>query len=429
MAQGGPVQRSSFYQDNFWFVWSCLRRLGVASTDLEDATHDAFLVAHRRKAELARASSPRGWLFGVVRRVASNHRRGASRHDRRLAAVRDVGPRATRPERDLERTDAARVVRRFLDSLDEPRRNVFVLSELQQMTGKEVATLLDINPNTASARLRSARKAFERFAEDVREENGWDGRAAVTELRQTPRPSPEVRKRVGSALAVSLASAPGRIAAPGLAGFAKAAGLALALGGGAVGVIAGVARLSHDPASVTEPRKVAKARAVTRRSTAEEGPASATEGGVKHEDTWAEPASAVSEPDDDLPALPPKGVTASSTRPSKPAPPPRSPPSPTPAADLEAQTQLFGQAQRAQSQGNATAALRFAADYRTRFPGGLFLTEIEVIEIRASCTLGQVARARAQRQRFAKTHPDSPHLAVIDETCAGPVTKTGAGGD
>ncbi|MEM7155628.1 MAG: sigma-70 family RNA polymerase sigma factor [Myxococcota bacterium] len=431
-----PVQRSSFYQENFWFVWSCLRRLGVATADLEDATHDAFLVAHRRRAELASASSPRGWLFGVVRRVASNHRRGVGRHDRRLAAVRDVGPRATRPERDLERTDAARVVRRFLDGLDEPRRNVFVLSELQQMTAKEVAQLLDINPNTASARLRSARKAFDRFAEDVRTENGWDGRAAVAELQQTPRPSREARKRVGSALAVSLASAPGRVAAPGLAGFAKAAGLALALGGGAVGMIAGVARLTHEPSSTaTVQQPTADASTHPPSTTPPEAPESEappppsdTIGGLAHEDTWAEPASDISAPDQ-VPAR--RAAAAPSTTKPTPAPSSNAPKtaSPSTAASLQAQTLRFGQARAAQSRGNAAAALRLAADYRERFPAGVFLTELEIIEIRAHCTLGDTPRARAQRERFMKAHPGSPHLAVIDETCAGSVTKTGSGGD
>ena len=38
---------SSVYEAHFEYVWNNLRRLGVEASDLEDAVHDVFVVAHR----------------------------------------------------------------------------------------------------------------------------------------------------------------------------------------------------------------------------------------------------------------------------------------------------------------------------------------------------------------------------------------------
>jgi len=49
----------------------------------------------------------------------------------------------------------------ILDQLDDDKRVVFALVELEQLSVPEVARMLDINLNTAYSRLRLARQAFE----------------------------------------------------------------------------------------------------------------------------------------------------------------------------------------------------------------------------------------------------------------------------
>jgi RNA polymerase sigma-70 factor (ECF subfamily) len=53
------------------------------------------------------------------------------------------------------------VLHAFLDSLDDDKRAVFVMVELEQMTAREIAQALAINVNTVYSRLRAARVAFE----------------------------------------------------------------------------------------------------------------------------------------------------------------------------------------------------------------------------------------------------------------------------
>ena len=50
------------------------------------------------------------------------------------------------------------------DELDEEKREVFVLAELEQFPVTEIAEALAINTNTAYSRLRLAREAFAKAA-------------------------------------------------------------------------------------------------------------------------------------------------------------------------------------------------------------------------------------------------------------------------
>ena len=49
----------------------------------------------------------------------------------------------------------------LLDELDEAKREVFAMAELDELTVPEIAEILEIPLNTAYSRLRAARQAFE----------------------------------------------------------------------------------------------------------------------------------------------------------------------------------------------------------------------------------------------------------------------------
>lgn len=158
----------SLYDRYAEYVYWSLCRLGVAKTMLADALQDVFVVVHRRLEEAPDEPYLRGWLFAIALRVASNHRRSARRRwwERRgKTNAHDfedhAGPRQQEP---LERTEHRQRIELFytlLESLDDDKRAVFILAELEQMSTSEIARVLSINVNTAQARLRSARQRFE----------------------------------------------------------------------------------------------------------------------------------------------------------------------------------------------------------------------------------------------------------------------------
>lgn len=154
---GGTAGFATLYEAEFAYVWRNLRRLGVSDSQLDDATQDVFLVVYRRLGDFESRSKLRTWIFGIVLRVASTYRRTAAR---RRTEPLDERTSETEPAGDdlLERAQAGRLLRRLLDGLDDDRRAVFVLAELEQMTAPEIAAALGVNLNTVYSRLRTARR-------------------------------------------------------------------------------------------------------------------------------------------------------------------------------------------------------------------------------------------------------------------------------
>ncbi|MGE3634951.1 MAG: RNA polymerase sigma factor, partial [Sandaracinaceae bacterium] len=69
------VRLEEIYDACFDFVWRSARRMGVAEAHADDVVQEVFLVAHRRLADFEGRSSVRTWLFGILLRVVSDHRR------------------------------------------------------------------------------------------------------------------------------------------------------------------------------------------------------------------------------------------------------------------------------------------------------------------------------------------------------------------
>lgn len=139
------------------FVWRTLRGFGVSSADIDDAVQEVFLIVHRRLDEFEGRSSLRTWLCGITLGVARNASRKHRRHDAAHARLSAQERQTTAPAA----VEAIDLVNRVLEDLDEDKRLVFVLAELEQLTAPEIAEALKVNVNTVSSRLRLARVAFE----------------------------------------------------------------------------------------------------------------------------------------------------------------------------------------------------------------------------------------------------------------------------
>ncbi|HEY3498103.1 MAG TPA: sigma-70 family RNA polymerase sigma factor, partial [Polyangiaceae bacterium] len=137
-----------------------LRGLGVREAALDDAAQDVFVIVHRRLRDFRGESSLRTWLYGVVRNVASNYRRSASRKDRSEPLDARLPSSAPDPHQRAAEAEAASFVQRFLGALDDKKRDVFVLALIEELSIPEVAEMLSIPLNTAYTRLRTVRAEF-----------------------------------------------------------------------------------------------------------------------------------------------------------------------------------------------------------------------------------------------------------------------------
>jgi RNA polymerase sigma-70 factor (ECF subfamily) len=154
------------------YVWRALRRLGVHESDVEDVCQEVFVVVHRKRAGFEGRSSPRTWIYGICVRTASDYRKRASH---RREAVTD------HPPEELSRDDphdaasvrqACDLLDRLLAGLDEDKRAVFVLYEIEELSMKEVADALDCPLQTAYSRLHAARAKITEEAQRLRDTGG-----------------------------------------------------------------------------------------------------------------------------------------------------------------------------------------------------------------------------------------------------------------
>ncbi|HTQ02422.1 MAG TPA: RNA polymerase sigma factor [Polyangiaceae bacterium] len=149
----------ALYDEHFAFVWRSLRGLGVAQSQLDDATQEVFVVVHRRGEEFERRSSVRTWLFAIAFRVAANFRRGAKRRAADPLSSELESEQPT-PEQGAERAEMVHFVERVLDGLEDGQRAAFTACILEGMSAPEAADALGLNVNTLYSRLRAVRAKF-----------------------------------------------------------------------------------------------------------------------------------------------------------------------------------------------------------------------------------------------------------------------------
>lgn len=159
------------YTEYFDFVWLSLRRLGVAPAQLDDAAQDVFVVVHRRLPEFEFRSELKTWLFAIALRTARSYRRQA----RPVAAdgLEQLAGAGPSPHEALAQQEALRVMDAILAGMDEERRVLFIMVELEQMAVPDAAQVLGLKLNTAYSRLRLAREEFNAQVKRAQARDQW----------------------------------------------------------------------------------------------------------------------------------------------------------------------------------------------------------------------------------------------------------------
>lgn len=425
----------ALFRDHFGFVYQNLRRLGVPPGAVDDATQEVFLVVLRRPD--APITSVRGWLFGIARRIAWRQRRTAARQHRLAQALADETPPALDGAGVAAEREAAALLERFLGQLDDDKRAVFLLAELEQMTAPEIARALGVKENTVYSRLRAARQDFDRTFARVRlRERRATGEAALDDralllsrARRAHTPSPETRQRAWLALSVpagatqlggtepwpapDAAQAPtwggpvGEVAAT--TGKLATAGWTVALGSAAALLVA--AALPDEPEGRRAP--------------------------VEHvsEDSRGEaPDPAPAAAPVEVEPVPFERLTAAAARAEQAAAPRRRPAvnapkdmSPEPSAEATAPApELDALRREAALMADARTALRAGAWTRARellqrhaleHPAGALVEERQLSLISALCSMGEVTAARAEAARVEAERPGSALARKASATC------------
>lgn len=150
------------YQANVRPVWRALSAFGVPLADVPDAVQEVFLVVHRRLPDFDGRHKVSTWIHSISVRVAmAARRRAAARRETLVEEPADVLAQGD-PESDLDARRAMAMLRELLDALDDDKRAVFVLYEVQELPMREVAEAVGCPLQTAYSRYHAARKVIDR---------------------------------------------------------------------------------------------------------------------------------------------------------------------------------------------------------------------------------------------------------------------------
>lgn len=137
-------------------VWRVLRRAGLSAPDAEDAAQDVFWVFARRLPRVPLAAE-RAFLLSTALRTAADRRRSKWYS---VSLELDADLRLSElpsPDEALELRRAQAVLDAVLAGLPSAERDVFVLTELEELSRSEVADCLAISEGTVASRLARAR--------------------------------------------------------------------------------------------------------------------------------------------------------------------------------------------------------------------------------------------------------------------------------
>lgn len=137
---------------------SVLRRLGVLPHQLEDCCQDVFIDVFRYLPRFRNDAGFTTWLY----RLCISHARVARRRAKVTALIGGLWTQraAESTESSLDEGQACRKIAAALDKLSSVERSVFVLFELEGVSGKQIASVLNCPEATVFRRLHDARKHF-----------------------------------------------------------------------------------------------------------------------------------------------------------------------------------------------------------------------------------------------------------------------------
>lgn len=145
--------------EHFDTVWRTARRLGLAPLQADDVAQEVYIIAAQRLADIL-PGRERSYLVSVTLRVVSNL--GRLRATQREVAMDDLETADPVPNAEelLEEKRRRELLQRALNALAPELRVVFVLYELEGLSGREMAEALGLPKGTIMSRLRRARERF-----------------------------------------------------------------------------------------------------------------------------------------------------------------------------------------------------------------------------------------------------------------------------
>jgi RNA polymerase sigma-70 factor (ECF subfamily) len=139
----------------------CLRRVGDDAAS--DALAEVFAVAWRRIDDVPEDEMVLPWLYGVARRVVSDHYRSQNRRSRltnKLSGIRPRGP--VQPDWQVVQRAEYHQVHAALSVLRGKDREVLLLAAWEELSNDQIAAAIGCSTEAAAQRVHRAKQKLGR---------------------------------------------------------------------------------------------------------------------------------------------------------------------------------------------------------------------------------------------------------------------------
>jgi RNA polymerase sigma-70 factor (ECF subfamily) len=161
-AAGDPAALGALFDRHHVAVFRFLSRLLAASSqDLDELVSETFIHVFRSARSFRGQAAVRTWINAIAANVGRHHVRKETRRRSFLAALRGCLPAPPADANQVnERRDLVRRVGQVLSSLPHDLRVVYVMCDVEEIPGVEVAEVLGVPEGTLWRRLHQARRAL-----------------------------------------------------------------------------------------------------------------------------------------------------------------------------------------------------------------------------------------------------------------------------
>lgn len=146
--------------------------------DAEDAMQEALIKTYRHAGQIRDGASFRPWLYRTVRNACLIGRRKRVHEPSRLESIdasadadgapwREPRDPGRNPEQIAAGAERRRQIKDALKALPRPHRVVLFLREMEGLSTREVAQVLEISEDNVKARLHRARMALQKSLEGI----------------------------------------------------------------------------------------------------------------------------------------------------------------------------------------------------------------------------------------------------------------------
>ena len=127
----------------------------------QDLAQESFLQLHRTAWGTLPPGEARFWLYRVARNFAINEFRKGQTHFKLFdRVVETMRPRTRNPEEELEAKERHQLVRDMWQSLPEDQRVALLLREQEELSYREIGTVLNISESKVKVDIFRARTAL-----------------------------------------------------------------------------------------------------------------------------------------------------------------------------------------------------------------------------------------------------------------------------